>query len=282
MIRRIGLHVSIAGNIWESLERARGLGCNAMQIFSRNPRGWQAAELASADIERFKALKKEYDIRPVVVHVPYIINLATPDRGLYKKSIIAFIEDLERSELLGAEYFVTHLGSHVGSREDEGIERFAQALDGIIKKVRPGTMILLENTAGSGSWIGYKFEHIKRIIDNISDAGNVGVCLDTAHTFEAGYRVDTKAGLDKALKEFDRFVGTERIKVVHFNDSLSSAGSHVDRHQHIGKGNIGLEGMKRIINHPKLHNAAFILETPKVSDRDDKRNLAVARKLAKG
>ena len=281
-MRRIGVHVSIAGNIWESLERAKGLGCNAMQIFSRNPRGWQAAELASADIERFKALKKEYDIRPVVVHVPYIINLATPDRGLYKKSIIAFIEDLERSELLGAEYFVTHLGSHVGSREDEGIERFAQALDGIIKKVRPGTMILLENTAGSGSWIGYKFEHIKRIIDNISDAGNVGVCLDTAHTFEAGYRVDTKAGLDKALKEFDRFVGTERIKVVHFNDSLSSAGSHVDRHQHIGKGNIGLEGMKRIINHPKLHNAAFILETPKVSDRDDKRNLAVARKLAKG
>jgi len=280
-MRRIGVHVSMAGCIWESLERAKALGCNAMQIFSRNPRGWQAAEFNPSDVEKFKSLKEKYDIRPVVIHIPYIINLATPDSGLYKKSIIAFMEDLERCDLLGAEYFVTHLGSHVGSGEDGGIKRFSQALDGIIKKSKPKATILLENTAGSGSWIGYKFEHIKRIIDDISDVKNVGVCLDTAHTFEAGYDIKTKSGLEKTMKDFDRFVGADLIKVVHFNDSLSPIASHVDRHQHIGKGNIGLEAMGRIINHPKLRQAAFIMETPKESDKDDKRNIKIAKSLVK-
>jgi len=280
-MRRIGVHISIAGNIWESLERARALKCSAMQIFSRNPRGWQAAEFNSADIGRFRELKDKYDIRPVVIHIPYIINLATPDSGLYKKSIIAFMEDLQRCDLLSAEYFVTHLGSHVGSGEDGGIKRFSEALDGIIKKSKPKATILLENTAGSGSWIGYKFEHIKRIIDDISDVKNVGVCLDTAHTFEAGYDIKTKAGLEKTMRDFDKLVGADLIKVVHFNDSLSSIASHVDRHQHIGKGNIGLAAMGRIINHPKLRQAAFIMETPKESDKDDKRNIKIVKSLIK-
>jgi deoxyribonuclease-4 len=280
-MRRIGCHVSIAGNIWESLERAKALGCNAMQIFSRNPRSWQAAEFNNADVDRFRTLKKQYGISPVVAHIPYIINLASPDDGLYKKSMIAYIEDIGRADLLGIEYLVTHLGSHVGSGEDNGIKRFSQALDQILKKARARTTILLENTAGSGSWIGYKFEHIKRIMEGLSDPGNVGVCLDTAHTFEAGYDIKTKKGLEKTLKDFDRLVGTDRIRVVHFNDSLSELGSNVDRHQHIGKGNIGVEAMKRIINHPKLAHAAFILETPKKTDRDDKRNLATVRKMVK-
>lgn len=281
-MRRIGVHVSIAGKIWESLERAKALGCNTMQIFSRNPRGWQAARLSSSDIENFKKLKVKYDISPVAVHIPYIINLASPDEGLYKKSIIAYIEDIARADILCAEYFVTHLGSHVGTGEDKGIRRFSKALNEIINKVRPKTTILLENTAGSGSWIGYKFEHLKRIIDSLKYPEKVGVCLDTAHTFEAGYDIKTERGLEKTIREFDRLAGTDMIKVVHFNDSLSPIGSRVDRHQHIGRGNIGLEAMKRIINHIKLRQAAFILETPKVTDRDDKRNLAVVRRLIKG
>ena len=142
--------------------------------------------------------------------------------------------------------------------------------------------MLLENTAGSGSWIGYKFEHIKAIIDKVGPGENIGVCLDTAHTFEAGYDIRTKAGLDGALKKFDKLLGLSRIKVVHFNDSLSALGSRVDRHQHIGKGNIGLQAMARIINHPKLKNAAFIMETPKKTDNDDKRNLATVRRLIRG
>lgn len=278
---RIGVHVSIAGKIYESLERAKALGCNTMQIFSRNPRSWEASKLERQDVEEFKKLRLEYDIKPVVVHIPYIINLATSDDVLYKKSINAYIEDLARADMLRAECFVTHLGSHVGGGEENGINRFGSALNEIIKKAKPNTTILLENTAGSGSWIGYRFEHITRIIDMLDNPKKVGVCLDTAHTFEAGYDIKTKGGLGTTLKEFDRLLGTDLIKVVHFNDSLSAFGSRVDRHQHIGKGNIGLEAMGRIINHPKLKGAAFIMETPKETDKDDKRNIATALKLVK-
>jgi len=183
---------------------------------------------------------------------------------------------------LGADYFVTHLGSHVETGEEYGIDRFIDAMNEIMDKAKPKTKILFENTAGSGSMIGYRFEHIKRIIDNLDNAENVGVCLDTAHTFEAGYDIRTKAGLDSTLKTFDRLIGLNRIKVVHFNDSLSEFGSRVDRHQHIGKGNIGLEGLKRIINHPKLKGAAFIMETPKNTEKDDKMNMRAARKITRG
>ncbi len=281
-MRRIGVHVSIAGKIWESLERARALGCNTMQIFSRNPRLWQAAEFDPSDIANFKKLKDDYDIAPVAVHIPYIINLATPIDGLYRKSIVAYMEDISRADVLGVEYVVTHLGSHVGTGEDKGIKRFSAALNQIINKTRPKTMILLENTAGSGSCIGYKFEHIKSIIDELDRPERVGVCLDTAHTFESGYDIKTKAGLQKTLNKFDKLIGLDKIKVVHFNDSLSELGSHVDRHQHIGKGNIGPAAMKRIINHPGLKDAAFIMETPKKTDKDDKMNLKIVRGFIKG
>jgi deoxyribonuclease-4 len=278
---RIGLHVSIAGKIYESLERAKALGCNTMQIFSRNPRGWQVSKLDAHDVDEFRGLKKKYDIDPVIIHIPYIINLATPDPVLYKRSINAYIEDIGRADELGAEYFVTHLGSHVGSGEDSGINRFAAAINMIIKRANPKTMILLENTAGSGDGIGYKFEHLKRIMDLQNNSSNIGVCLDTAHTFAAGYDLKSKAGLDKTFKNFDKLLGLDLIKVVHFNDSLSPFDSHVDRHQHIGKGNIGLEAMKRIINYPDINGAAFIMETPKESDKDDMRNMAVAKRLIK-
>lgn len=278
---RIGVHVSIAGKIYESLERANAIGCNTMQIFSRNPRGWQASKLDPGDVAEFKRLKAEYDIKPVVIHIPYIINLASPDDRLYKRSIKAYIDDIERCDLLGAEYFVTHLGSHVGSGEDKGIKRFSLALKDIITSARPKTMILLENTAGSGSWIGYKFEHLKRIVDTVGKKGKIGVCLDTAHTFEAGYDIRTKEGLKNTFAKFDKLLGLENIRVVHFNDSLSAVESHVDRHQHLGKGDIGFTALSRIINEPRLKNAAFIMETPKESDNDDKRNIAAAKRMCK-
>lgn len=278
---RIGVHVSIAGKIYEALERAKALGCGAIQIFSRNPRGWQAQSFDKSDLSRFSGLKAEYDIAPVAVHIPYIINLATPDDGLYKRSITAYIEDIKRADALGAEYFVTHLGSHKGSGEDNGIKRFSKALSEILKKAKPETMILLENTAGSGDSIGYKLEHIKRIIGSLGNPKKVGVCLDTAHLFEAGYDIKTKTGFRETFSRIDKLIGFDRIKVVHFNDSLTPLGSHVDRHQHLGKGGIGLEALGRVINHPGLKDAAFIMETPKESDRDDKRNIAIARKMCK-
>ena len=280
-MRCIGVHVSIAGHIYESLERAHALGCNTMQIFSRNPRGWQSSKLADPDVKEFRLLKAKYGINPVVVHIPYLINLATPNDDLYNRSINAYIEDVKQVDRLGAEYLVTHLGSHVGSGETNGIKRFSDALGLISERSKPKAMILLENTAGSGDGIGYRFEQLKQIIESQKDPSGIGVCLDTAHAFAAGYDIKSKTGLANTLKDFDKLLGLGRIKVIHFNDSLSEFDSHVDRHQHIGKGRIGLEAMGRIIRHPKLKNAAFILETPKDTDKDDKKNIATAKRLCK-
>ncbi len=278
-LMRIGLHVSIAGKIYESLDRARALGCNTMQIFSRNPRGWQAQALDAADVKEFRRLKSEYDIAPVAVHIPYIINLASPDAKLYARSVDSYVEDIKRADRLGAECFVTHLGSHVGTGEAAGMRRFSEALNEIIKRADPKAMILLETTAGSGDQLGYEFKQIRSIIDGVKKKDKIGVCLDTAHVFAAGYDLRTAAGLDKMLKSFDRELGLDRLKVIHFNDSLSEFGSRVDRHQHIGKGKIGLAALKRVINHPKLKGAAFIMETPKITEKDDKMNMAAAKRM---
>jgi len=252
-----------------------------MQIFSRNPRGWAVSKLANEDVAEFRRVKREYDITPVVVHIPYLINLATPDDKLYKRSIEAYILDLDRADRLGAEYFVTHLGSHVGSGEEAGIERFSSALNNIIGRARPDTTILLENTAGSGASIGYRFEHIKSIMDRLKGRAKVGICFDTAHAFEAGYDLGSKDGFERTFDELNRLIGTDSVKVVHFNDSLSAGSSRVDRHQHIGKGRIGLQGLKRVINCPGLQRAAFIMETPKESDRDELMNMASAKRMVK-
>ncbi len=279
---RIGVHVSIAGKIYESVDRARALGCDTMQIFSRNPRGWAASRLELSDAEEFRRRREAQDIFPIAVHIPYLINLATPDDRLYRKSIEAYRADIERADLLGADYFITHLGSHTGSGQKNGLQRFSGALNEIIGTVRPKVTILLETTAGAGSWLGSTFEQIRDLMEGLKDRRRVGVCLDTAHIFEAGYDIRTKEGLEAALAAFDRILGMGLIKVVHFNDSRTALSSHADRHEHIGKGEIGLAALGRVIRHPKLQDAAFILETPKKTERDDAMNLKTARKLFKG
>ncbi len=274
---RIGVHVSIAGKIYEAIDRGKELGCDTIQIFSRNPRGWKVTALDPKDAAEFKRRKKESGISPVLVHIPYLINLASPDDELRKKSIKAYIEDLKRADSLGAEYFVTHLGSHVGTGEEAGIKRFIESLNAIISKARPRCTILLENTAGSGNNLGYSFKHIKKIIDGVKDKNRIGVCLDTEHAFAAGYDISTKEGLDNTLKEFDDEVGLDRLKAIHFNDSMVKLGSRKDRHQHVGAGEIGKAGMKRIIKHPKLKGLPFIMETPKKGPKDDLMNIGVTR-----
>ncbi len=276
---RIGFHVSIAGKIYEAIDRGLELGCDTIQIFSRNPRGWKVKRLDPKDASEFKRRKKEAGIYPVLVHIPYLINLATPDIKLRKRSIEAYIGDLKRTDMLGAEYFVTHLGSHVGSGEDAGIRRFIESMNIILKKARPKCTILLENTAGPGSILGYKFEQIEMIIKGIKDKKKIGVLLDTEHAFAAGYDISTKKGLAQTLREFDDTIGLKRLKAIHFNDSKSRLGSRVDRHEHIGKGEIGREGMKNIINHPKLSTLPFIMETPKEGPGDEGRNMKTARSL---
>ena len=270
------------------MERAAELGCNAFQIFSRNPREWEALALDPADAEEFKKRRKEKKISPVVVHIPYLINLCSGDEALWRRSVDAYIEDIKRADMLGADYFVTHLGSPKEKGRDYGVERFSKGMIEAISRVqsrlsgtKPKLMILLENTAGGGNSIGSKFEDIAEIIKNVKAKSgfDVGMCLDTAHTFEAGFDDKTKAGLEATLKNIDSTVGLDKIKVIHFNDSMSDMGSHNDRHWHIGKGKIGAEGMKRIVNHPKLKDCAFILETPKDTEKADKMNLAAVRKM---
>ncbi len=280
---KLGVHVSIAGHIYEAVDRAAALGCNAFQIFSRNPRGWEVLALVPADVEEFKERRKEKKISPVVVHIPYLINLCSGDDALWKKSLDAYIEDIKRADALEADYFVTHLGSPKDKGRDYGVERFSKGMVEAVTRAKPRLMILLENTAGGGDSIGSKFEDIAEIMKNAKakTGADIGMCLDTAHTFEAGFDVGTAEGLEAALKKIDSSVGLGKIKVVHFNDSLSEMGSHNDRHWHIGKGKIGSAGMKRIINHPKLKDCAFILETPKETEDADKKNLAAVRKMRK-
>jgi len=276
---KLGVHVSIAGHIYEAVDRAAALGCNAFQIFSRNPSGWEALELDPADVEEFRKRRKAKGISPVVVHIPYLINMCSPDDSLWRKSVDAYIEDIKRADMIGADYFVTHLGSPKEKGRDYGIARFSKGLNEAIAKAKPELTILLENTAGGGDSIGSKFEDIEEIIGSVKDTNKVGVCLDTAHTFEAGFDLKSKPGLEKLIKYIDSTAGLDKIKVIHFNDSMSEMGSHNDRHWHIGKGKIGAEGMKRIVNHPKLRDCAFILETPKETEKSDKANLAAVRKM---
>ncbi|MBI4972777.1 MAG: deoxyribonuclease IV [Candidatus Omnitrophica bacterium] len=276
----LGMQVSTAGKIYEAVKRAKDLGCNTMQIFSRNPQQWRANSLDSEDIRKFQLLQKKFKIKPIFIHIPYLINLASPNPRLYEASIEAYIEDILEVGALRADYIVTHMGSHKETSEEEGLNRLILALHTILKKTKDSRVgILLENTAGSGSWLGYRFWHQKEIIDSLGDNPRLGLCFDTAHAYLAGYNIATKDGLEDTLDEIDRLVGINRIKLIHLNDALGKLDSRHDRHEHIGKGSIGLEGMKRIINHPRLRKLPFILETPKKSEDDDKRNLATVRRL---
>lgn len=276
----LGVQVSTEGEIYEAVERAYKLGCNTMQIFSRNPQQWRDDFLAPQDIEEFKRRQEKFKIKPLFIHIPYLINLASPNPRLYQASIEAYIEDILEAHTLKAEYIVTHMGSHKETSEEAGIERLVEALNRILEKTKnTNVSILLENTAGSGSWLGYKFIHQKIILQGLKQKERIGLCFDTAHAYLAGYDISTREGLEVTLDEINDLAGIHLIKLIHLNDAKGKLGSHHDRHEHIGKGYIGLEGMKRIINHPKLRNIPFILETPKKSEEDDRINLQTVRRL---
>jgi deoxyribonuclease-4 len=278
----LGVHVSSEGNIYEAVERAHRLGCNTMQIFSRNPQRWRERSLESKDIAEFNQRQDKLKIKPLFIHIPYLINLASPNPRLYKASIEAYIEDILEAELLKADYIVTHMGSHKETSEAEGIKRLTDALNIIIQKTKKCPVgILLENTSGAGSWLGYKFSHHKQIIEGVEHKECIGLCFDTAHAYLAGYDISTKDGLQETIDEIDELVGIDLLKVIHLNDARGELNSRHDWHDHIGKGHIGLEGMKRIVNHPKLRNLPFILETPKKTEQDDIMNLNIVRKIRK-
>jgi deoxyribonuclease-4 len=276
----LGVHISGAGKIYEALTQAKELGCNTMQVFSRSPQRWRDDYLKPEDIEEFNRRQEKLKIKPFFIHIPYLINLASPNPKLYHASIEAYIEDILEAHLIDADYIVTHMGSHKETSEEAGIKRLTEALNRILDKTKQAKVgILLENTAGSGSWLGYKFIHQRRVLQGLKNRERVGLCFDTAHAFLAGYDISTKEGLEATLNEIDALVGLDLIKLIHLNDAKGKLGSKHDRHDHIGNGFIGREGLKRIINHPKLRNKPFILETPKATLNDDIRNLNIVRKL---
>lgn len=275
--RRVGIHTSIAGDISGALELAHGLGATALQIFSSSPRMWTrgTGRIPDADSTRFRARRKELGLGPLVIHDSYLINLASADPVLRARSVQAFHQELVRAIALGADYLVAHPGCCGADRGiPAAINAISQGLRQAARGLKLGDLqLLLENTAGQGTSVGSKFEELRAIMDACSDLP-IGVCVDTAHLFAAGWDIRTEEGLDRTLMELDRTVGLERIPVVHCNDSKTPLGSRVDRHEHIGKGKIGLAAFERILNHPLLAGRAFIAETPIDKPGDDRRNVA--------
>jgi deoxyribonuclease-4 len=278
---RLGFHVSISGGFSLAVQRAHELGCTTMQIFSRNPRGWTVKPLDKDDIAEFKRLREQYDVNPVFVHTNYLINLASTKPDLYERSIEQFVIDLERTEHLGAEYLVTHLGSASGQEPGWMIERVADALNMAMKLHKPQATILLENTAGEKGDVGYTFEQVNEVISRLRDTDKIGICYDTCHGFAAGYDIRTKQGVDAIAEKIGSTVGLDRLKGMHLNDCLRDFDSHVDRHWHIGEGKIGEDGFKAILNHKAFKDVPKIMETPKETEEDDPRNMKKVRSLLK-
>src|SRR6267154_5588070 len=279
---RIGIHTSIAGDITGALDSAAKLGANALQIFSSSPRMWPrgGARIAEVDAERFRARRAELGLGPLVIHDNYLINLASPDRVMRARSIQAFHDELVRAMSLGADFLVAHPGCCMASETPQAISEIAQGLRQAARGIKLGDLrILIENTSGMGSAVGARFEEIKNILVETRDLP-MGVCLDTAHMFEAGYEITSEKGLDSTLESVERTVGLDRVYVLHVNDSKTPLGSRVDRHEHIGRGKIGLAAFGRILNHARLGpglqglpGRAFILETPIDRPGDDRRNV---------
>jgi deoxyribonuclease-4 len=277
--------MSIAGGVAQALRRGEEIGCDVIQLFTKNANQWRAKPLAPDAIEAFHQACNEVRARPVAAHDSYLINLASPDEGLYKRSHEALREEMGRAEALELPYLVIHPGSHRGAGEQEGLYRIARAINLIHYQGQDmKVQILLETTAGQGNTLGYRFEHFARIIEQIEEDVKVGVCLDTSHCFAAGYAIGTPEGYEATMEEFDRIIGLDRLRLIHLNDSKAALGTRVDRHEHIGQGHLGIEFFRLLLQDDRLADLPFILETPKgkaPSGEDwDRVNLTILRGLS--
>lgn len=277
-----GAHMSISGGLAKAFARGQSVGCEAMQIFSKSERQWAAKPIAPEDAAAFRAEQARTGIGPVVVHDSYLINLAAPADELWQKSIAAFAHELERCQLLGIPYLVTHPGAHTGSGEEAGLQREAEALERLFSEgVGGDTMVLLETTAGQGTCLGHRFEHLARLFELLPQhQARLGVCVDTCHVFAAGYDIRQAEGYAATFAEFDRIIGLGHIRCFHLNDSQKELGSRVDRHSGIGQGCIGLEAFRLLVNDPRFRGLPMIIETPKGDDMaEDVENLGLLRSL---
>jgi deoxyribonuclease IV len=282
---RIGLHTSKSGSLERAALKAHEVGANCFQIFSSSPRMWRASKPDPADIKVFKTAREKYDLTPLVIHDSYLINLASREPAIRTSSIAAFRGEIERAIAIGAEYLVMHPGNHKGQTIEEGlcavIEGIEEAASGLRSK---HLQILLENTVGSGAQLGSRFEELRAMRELTEQRIDlpIGFCLDTCHCFASGrYNVATPDGLKHTVTEIETILGFEHVKVIHTNDSKGAVASRLDRHANIGEGQIGLDGFRRILNHPKLKSKAFILETPVDNPGDDEKNVDALKSLVR-
>ena len=275
--RRLGVHTSIAGGVHLSLERAAKLGCSTMQIFSHNPRQWSVVNIPGEEVSQFKRLRDLYDIGPVFIHSSYLINLCSVDKGVLSKSVQLLLKEMELADALGAEYVILHTGSASQDIGGKARKRAVQALRTVFGHCEWTARLLLENTAGERGDISSRIIDLAEIIEKSGSASIGGICLDTCHAFQAGYEISSEAGVKDMAEEIKAHIGLDKVKLVHLNDSKRAFNSRVDRHEHIGGGHIGKEGLKYLINHPAFRNVPLILETPRKSEEDDPRNLKVVR-----
>ncbi len=279
---RIGIHASTAGALENAALKAAELGANTLQIFSSSPRMWRASKPAPSDVRLFERAREKFDLTPLVIHVNYLINLATADEGVRAKSIASFRGELDRADMIGAEFLVLHPGNYKGRELGEGmaafVDGFVEAAAGFAGK---RVTVLLENTVGAGAQIGSRFEELRVLRDlaqPLSDV-RIGYCLDTCHLLASGFDVAAEAGLAKTLEDADRILGLDEVKAIHANDSKGGLGSHLDRHENIGAGQIGEAGFRRILTHPRLREKPFILETPS-EDGAHRRDVDALKRLA--
>lgn len=277
---RVGCHVSIAGSLDRAVERARERGCDVFQIFTANPRGWAAKDLSPEASAAFSTAVRAAGMEPVVAHMPYLPNLASPKKEGYAQSVGVMIRELDRCAALGIPYLVTHLGSHLGSGASGGRDRLIGGISRALAESRGTVTVLLENTAGTAHSVGGTFEEIREVLDGIGSPDRLGVCFDTCHAWAAGYDLSGPDAVSETLRDFDNTVGLAELRVVHLNDSHGERGSHLDRHEHIGLGTIGEDGFCALLAHQAVRACPLICETPVDARRGDAENISRVRELA--
>ncbi len=277
----LGAHMSIAGGVDNAVLQGKEVGCDTVQLFTKSSRQWVSKLLGKDEIARFHRAKKETGLNTVVAHDSYLYNFAAPDDVLRKKSVAGLIDEMERCEALGVMYLIAHPGAHVGTGEEAGIQTITKSIDEM-HKACPGyeTKLAIEITAGQGSNLGYRFQQVRQIIDASKNSDQLRVCFDTEHAFAAGYDLRTKEGYERTFAEFDETIGLEILVAFHLNDAKKDLGCRVDRHEHIGKGFIGLEAFRLLMNDKRFWGLPMCLETPKSDDcHEDRENLATLRNL---
>ncbi len=277
-----GAHESIAGGVFNAIYSAQKATCDVVQMFNKSNNQWRAKKLETEEVDKFFAAQEETGVGVACSHSGYLINLASPDSALNKKSYDSFKEEMERCNLLKITNLVIHPGSHVGSGEEAGLNLIAVNLNKVLGDLKGNIVtICLETTAGQGSNLGYTFEQIAYLIDKVEDKAHIGVCMDSCHVFAAGYGLADPKDYKETIKAFDDVIGLDKLRVIHLNDSKKGLGSKVDRHEHIGKGEIGIEGFRNIVNDKRLAEVPMVIETPKEEDElaTDAKNLKLLRGL---